>query len=232
MNVYEKSVYLNRQWMFSFHKQKRNLIITPDEEVAMILSTNKDDGPTSSKRARLITNTHANSSNDDLQPRQYHPTENRSMGHRRNIWDDSSDSDSPLSGDAKGLFQNWKLPFSYQRLHVLFFCFEKVYPNVDAYLSSIAEFDVREHDRIPYYMELLGDNAKEIQTELPESDTFTAEQMEVIKNNFILSQLDYLIRENVRRTTKEAKKEAKRLSLVKPLATVATEQAHKSEFKE
>lgn len=104
-----------------------------------------------------------------------------------------------------------------------------MYPNVEAYLSSIPEFDVREHSRIPFYMELLGDNAKEIQTELPRSNNYTDEQMEVVKRNFILSQLDYLIRENVRRTTEETRRDSRRLSLIKPLATVAREREHKSE---
>lgn len=104
-----------------------------------------------------------------------------------------------------------------------------MYPDVEAYLSSIPKFDVREHLRIPFYMDLLGDNAKEIRTELPECDNYTDEEMEMTKRNFILSQLDYLIRENVRRTTKAARNQSRRLSLIKPLATVAREQGYKSE---
>lgn len=87
-------------------KQKRNLIMTPDEEVAMIFSSNKEDGPSTSKRARLISNSLASSSQDDNEHCQYHPSGSRSIGHRRQIWDDSSDSDSPSAADAKGLLSN------------------------------------------------------------------------------------------------------------------------------
>lgn len=104
-----------------------------------------------------------------------------------------------------------------------------MYPNVEAYLSSIPKFDVREHRRIPHYMSLLGDNANQIRTELPTCDNYSAEEMEVTKNNFILSQLNYLIRVNVRRTTKAARNETRRLSLIKPLAQVARKQGYKSE---
>lgn len=106
---------------------------------------------------------------------------------------------------------------------------KKVYPNVEAYLSSIPEFDVVEHSRIPVYMELLGDNAKKIRTDLPRSDAYTDQQMEVVRRNFILSQLEYLVRVNIRHTTNEARRESRRLSLIKPVATVAREQGHKSE---
>lgn len=88
---------------------------------------------------------------------------------------------------------------------------------------------MREHARIPFYMEILGDNANQIQTELPRSNHYTDEEMQLIKNNFILDQLDFLIRINVRRTVKEARNESRRMSLVKPLATVAREQGYKSE---
>lgn len=94
--------------------------------------------------------------------------------------------------------------------HILneLFLGSKVYQNVDAYLASIPEFDVTEHEQIPYYMEILGDNAKHIQTDLPKSNKYSAEEMEVVRKNFILSQLDFLVRENVRRTTKDARKKA------------------------
>lgn len=103
----------------------------------------------------------------------------------------------------------------------------EVYPNVEAYLSSIPEFHIREHRRIPFYLELLGDNAKYIQTELPKSDIYSDEKMERIKRNYILSQLDYLIQENIRRTSKEA--EPNRCALVKPFAIVPTEQGTDSD---
>ncbi len=69
-------------------------MMTPDEEVEMIFSSNKDDdnGPTTSKRARLISTTQASSSRDDDHC-QYGPSASRSIAHRKQIWDDSSDSD-------------------------------------------------------------------------------------------------------------------------------------------
>lgn len=96
-----------------------------------------------------------------------------------------------------------------------------MYPNVDAYLESIPQFDTKEHRRIPYYMELLGDNAHQIRTDLPKSNNYSDEEMVTIKNNLILSQLDFLVRENIRRTTREARKEARRESLIEPSATAA-----------
>lgn len=96
-----------------------------------------------------------------------------------------------------------------------------MFENVDEYLASIPKFDVKEHRRIPSYMKLLGDYAPQIQTELPKSKNYSDEEMEVVKKNFILSQLDFLVRENVRRTTKEAQKEATRGSLIKPVPIVA-----------
>lgn len=75
----------------------------------MIFSSNEDDGPTSSKRARLISDNLPGSSQDEHMNMQYRPHETRSIGHRRQIWDDPTDSDSPSSsGDAKGLPTNLK----------------------------------------------------------------------------------------------------------------------------
>lgn len=73
----------------------------------MILSSNEDDGATASKRARLISDNLQGSSQDEHMHLLYRPNETRSIGHRRNIWDDPTDSDSPSSlADPKGLPTN------------------------------------------------------------------------------------------------------------------------------
>lgn len=81
------------------------------------------------------------------------------------------------------------------------------------------------------YMNSLGDNVKQIQTDLPQSSLYTDEQMEVFRRNYVLSQLDFLIRANVRRTTRQnRKKEAKRLSLIKkPVPVMPKEKSHRPE---
>lgn len=104
-----------------------------------------------------------------------------------------------------------------------------MYPTVEAYLSSIPQFDAIEHTRIDTYMELLGENARNIQTNLPRSEHYSDQEMEVLKRNFILSQLEYLVHENIRRTETEAQTGSGRLPLIKPLATLARERGPKSE---
>lgn len=108
VNILVKNFYKRKQKIIYLHlTRKRNRILTPDEEVAMIFSSNAEDGPTTSKRARLISNSLASGSQDEHC--EFRPNETRSMGHRRQIWDDSSDSDSPTSNDAKGLLLNLNL---------------------------------------------------------------------------------------------------------------------------
>lgn len=83
--------------------------MTPDEEVAMIFSSDKDDGPTTSKRARLISTNQASGSHNNYDHIQYRPGQSRSIGHRRQIWEDSSDSDSvdmEMEQDGDGSFRN------------------------------------------------------------------------------------------------------------------------------
>lgn len=83
--------------------------MTPDEEVAMILSSDKDDGPTTSKRARLISADQAFSSQNNGEDCEYRLGQNRLIGHRRQIWDDSSDSDSDSSANTNGSLRNLNL---------------------------------------------------------------------------------------------------------------------------
>lgn len=83
--------------------------MTPDEEVAKIFSSDKDDGPSTSKRAKLMSSDEASSSHDydTLHVNfEYRAKESRSIGHHRQIWDDSSDSDAsspPIDVNTKGL---------------------------------------------------------------------------------------------------------------------------------
>lgn len=104
-----------------------------------------------------------------------------------------------------------------------------MYPTVEAYLSSIPRFDAIEHTRIESYMELLGENARNIRTDLPRSDRYSDQEMEEVTRNYILSQLEYLVHENIRRTETEAQTASGRVPLIKPLATLARERGPKSE---
>ncbi|XP_037034056.1 uncharacterized protein LOC119072849 isoform X2 [Bradysia coprophila] len=174
---------------------EQNSIMSPDEEVAMILSSDGDAGPSTSKRTKLMPNSQAGSHRG-----QGSPSQSRLIGSSRYLWDVSSDSSDSSESSVETS--------------------PTVYPTVEAYLMSIPKFDLEEHLRIPIYMELLGANSRKIKTTLPRCSLFTDEEMEVLKNDFILSQLDFLIRENVRRTTKKEekrkqKREAQRLSSIK-----------------
>lgn len=85
---------------------------------------------------------------------------------------------------------------------------------------SIPRYNDYEHSQIPSYMEVLGDNARHIETDLPESSHYTDEEMEVLKRDYILDQLNFLIREHLRRTAKEEERrnrseQRRRLSLIK-----------------
>lgn len=83
-------------------KQKQNSMMSPDEEVAMIMSSDRDDGPTTCKRAKIMTNNKAGSSQDDGECSRQSPSQTRTIGSNRCPWDESSDSDSSQSSLETG----------------------------------------------------------------------------------------------------------------------------------
>lgn len=77
--------------------------MSPDEEVAMIFSSSSHEGPSSSKKAKLSITDQPSTSRSDHNNFQYRPSETRSIGHSRQIWDDSSSDASSPEVETKGL---------------------------------------------------------------------------------------------------------------------------------
>lgn len=98
-----------------------------------------------------------------------------------------------------------------------------MFPTVEAYLASIPKYNAHEHSQIQEYMEIIGDNARHIRTDLPRSGFYTDEEMEELKRDFILQQLDSLIRGHLHDAAKEERRQNRkklngRLPLIKPVA--------------
>lgn len=125
---HKKTLFFNKIILLRSKKQKR-VLMTSDLK-AMISSSNRDDGPSTSKRARdgpstskrarLMENNQATSSRDG-EPSQSQSSEGRSMGHREQILDDSSDSDSSVESKGKGLLANLKRIIRYNNLTIRIF---------------------------------------------------------------------------------------------------------------
>lgn len=70
----------------------------------MILSSDKGEGPSRSKKPKLISNDQPSRSCDEVDHNtlEYRPSEGRSIGHSIDIWDDSSNSDELSSDEGEG----------------------------------------------------------------------------------------------------------------------------------